>query len=523
MKTRILSAILILCLIFSCVGCMEPIGNDSTDPSATSPTTPSTPSSPNNNNTKLPSAPAVDPDKVALKVNGIEIPAIVLNYIYLDTINEYINQYGQWISYILDVTKPLSQQYIGTDSNETWADHFLDTAIDSAKNTYALYAAAKEAGHTLTAFEQETMDGLSEDMYSYVKDYGYESVDAYLLAVYGEGASIESYMEYYNVVMMASSYYSAYAEKLQDSYTADILKEFEGEESYKYHSYTYYTHYLDAKSFSSTEALQEAAKTLSDSSNNTVDLLNAAIAELEKQSNATDSSNEYSKAVEYKNTLYSRINASLQEWLRDSARKAGDIGAFPYYTSDSSGNQTLNGYYVVLFQDVNDNRFPLVNVRHILVAFEGGSYDKTTGQTVYTEADKNKAKNEAMLIYNNWLNGEKTEESFAEMAKLYTDDGNGDVGGIYNNVYPGQMVQTFNDWCFDQSRKPGDHGLVETEYGYHVMFYSGDSETSFHDYMSSNDKLTKDMEAWQKALLEAAVLETIDTSAVNSHYVLYAG
>ena len=41
------------------------------------------------------------------------------------------------------------------------------------------------------------------------------------------------------------------------------------------------------------------------------------------------------------------------------------------------------------------------------------------------------------------------------------------------------MVTNFNDWCFDESRQPGDHGIVETEYGYHIMYFVGDSETVF--------------------------------------------
>ena len=33
------------------------------------------------------------------------------------------------------------------------------------------------------------------------------------------------------------------------------------------------------------------------------------------------------------------------------------------------------------------------------------------------------------------------------------------------------MVEEFNDWCFDAARKPGDTGIVETPYGYHVMYF----------------------------------------------------
>ena len=38
------------------------------------------------------------------------------------------------------------------------------------------------------------------------------------------------------------------------------------------------------------------------------------------------------------------------------------------------------------------------------------------------------------------------------------------------------MVETFNDWCFDASRKPGDTGIVETSYGMHVMYFVGSGD-----------------------------------------------
>ena len=75
-----------------------------------------------------------------------------------------------------------------------------------------------------------------------------------------------------------------------------------------------------------------------------------------------------------------------------------------------------------------------------------------------------------------WKAGAATEESFAELAKEYSEDGNASEGGLYENVNEGSMVDTFNDWIFDPSRKSGDTGIVETEYGYHVMYYVSDSD-----------------------------------------------
>ena len=38
------------------------------------------------------------------------------------------------------------------------------------------------------------------------------------------------------------------------------------------------------------------------------------------------------------------------------------------------------------------------------------------------------------------------------------------------------MVTNFENWCFDESRQPGDSGLVRTEFGYHIMYFVGAEE-----------------------------------------------
>ena len=53
------------------------------------------------------------------------------------------------------------------------------------------------------------------------------------------------------------------------------------------------------------------------------------------------------------------------------------------------------------------------------------------------------------------------------------------MGGLYTDVYAGQMVATFNDWCFDPARQPGDYGIVETRFGYHIMYFSARGEDTW--------------------------------------------
>jgi len=35
------------------------------------------------------------------------------------------------------------------------------------------------------------------------------------------------------------------------------------------------------------------------------------------------------------------------------------------------------------------------------------------------------------------------------------------------------MVKEFEDWCFDPARMTGDTGIVQTDFGFHVMYYVG--------------------------------------------------
>lgn len=113
-----------------------------------------------------------------------------------------------------------------------------------------------------------------------------------------------------------------------------------------------------------------------------------------------------------------------------------------------------------------------VDVRHILVFPEGA-----TSETIRTETFPDEAwaaaETEAKQILDDWLAGEKTEESFGVLANEKSDDGDGTGGGLYEGVEPGMMVEAFDAWCFDAARQVGDYDIVKTEFGYHVMYFSG--------------------------------------------------
>ena len=128
-----------------------------------------------------------------------------------------------------------------------------------------------------------------------------------------------------------------------------------------------------------------------------------------------------------------------------------------------------------------------VDVRHILIQIEGGTADET-GAVVYSDEDWAACEAEAQAILDQWLAGDKTEESFAALANEKSEDpGSNTNGGLYENVYMGQMVEPFETWCFDETRQYADAGLVKTSYGYHVMFFVG-SEPMWKQYAAEDWK-----------------------------------
>ena len=113
-----------------------------------------------------------------------------------------------------------------------------------------------------------------------------------------------------------------------------------------------------------------------------------------------------------------------------------------------------------------------VDVRHVLLQPEDP--DAATGEDgypVYSEEAWKACLEKAESIYDQWKSGDKSESSFAQLAMDHSMDGNAASGGLYENVYKGQMVEAFENWCFDEARKIGDHGIVKTQYGYHIMFF----------------------------------------------------
>ena len=155
----------------------------------------------------------------------------------------------------------------------------------------------------------------------------------------------------------------------------------------------------------------------------------------------------------------------------------------------------------------------VINVRHILIQPESTTAED--GTITITDEAWAAAEAEAQRIYDEWQAGEATEDAFAELANTYSTDGGSNTnGGLYEDVYPGQMVTEFNDWCFADGRQVGDHTIVKTSYGYHVMFFSGEGDYVYWR-MAAEDLCRQEKAADERAALTAAYESSADlTKAV---------
>lgn len=491
----------------------------------------------------------------AVKIGDHKLSAAELNYFYVDNIQEYYNyckeSYGDsvdmYLAWLQGLTPslPLDQQYYDTEKTVTWAEHFANQSVSDAAAIYALYDEAIAKGHTLTEEELANIDSNIEFYEMYAPMLGYKSFEDYLHQVYGAGSSVKTYRKHLEVNALAENYYNAYADSL--SYTDADFRAHEADCYEEFNSYSYSYFYVNAEKFlnggttaedgkitysdeeiaASVEAAKAAAQSLVDSGAADAAALKESIKQIPQLASFEEEEFFTQKDVLFANISgLSNVTADkIKEWVTDDARAAGDLTVFANERTttaeDGTSTTTTSGYFVMMFEGVNENKMNLVNVRHILLAFEGGTTDQTTGETTYTEEEKKAALDKANAVLDTYNAGEKTEDSFtALVADNSKDTGSVNNGGLYEDVYPGQMVEAFNDWCFDEARQTGDVEIVETEYGYHIMYYVGTSETIFRDFMIENTLRNNDVNEWYNALVATVKPENVKIKYLNLDYIM---
>ena len=163
------------------------------------------------------------------------------------------------------------------------------------------------------------------------------------------------------------------------------------------------------------------------------------------QAEANNAVKELDQAELTENAGSTSMNSDVSAWLFDESRKPGDTTVIE--------NTSANCYYCVKFERRYLDETPSADARIIFV----------------TEGD-------AQAIYDEWTNGEASEDRFAALADQYTDEQYASAeGGLFTGLLPGDVPDAVKDWLFDTSRKAGDTTVVtgEEDQPSYVLYYVG--------------------------------------------------
>lgn len=487
----------------------------------------------------------------AIEIDGESYPMSELSLYYMQMYNNirsyassYDSSYGEGTGKMLtgyDVNLAPDQQTTkDEDGNEiTWDEQFLNQAIESMATVKRYYNAAVEAGIELTDEAQAEIDATLESFDQYRGSF---SLSRFLTIQFGKGVTTNLYKKVLKEQQIVSLYQQSRQDELKAAYSADDVADVykKDKTAYDVVSFRWFTIDIESKAeVTSTVGEDESVVTTSTFAEEAQ--AKAFIEKVKSQKNYNEDTFksvvlDYVDKDSQEYETYKQDNATLlqkvdKETIETNVSK--DAASWLYATDD-------NGNYIRQPGDMNcyvsedeksvyifyatgipyqDETVP-ASVRHILVQFPEATTEAVSGESVSGEAekatisDKVKAEcsSEAESILNDYksyikenASGKADEEYFGELASKLTDDtGSAGAGGLIENLEnDGAYVPAFEDWVFaegdfaGEERTPGATGIVETEYGYHVMYYVGDNENPVWYETILNDLITEDWEAEQ--------------------------
>ena len=425
----------------------------------------------------------------------IKVPVSTFNYYFAMTYNNMMSTQSTYEQYGLDLAennldvdfdRPLSKQTTTNDDDEvvTWLEYMYEQALESIRVTYTYYYEAVEAnGGEEPEITDEQKSELEETISGYkdtANGYGY-TTSGYLVQAMGKGVTESVFREEMTKSYIAQNYqtelsedlsekeytdedYTAYKDSHSDELQAVSIRIFEANSEDEAKAFydalksngSNFTdlcvEYAEDGAYKSYYAQDEASTKLY-ATKSVLQAKGYAIATAEEHTHEEGEEHSEDEVLEYPGL----------DWLFSSDRKAGD--KYQYSTT-----------VVYVLEPASLPEESSVNVRHILVTPETDS--ENTDAMSATDEQWAAALDKAESIVDEFNKTSKTEDDFASLVSKYTQDtGSASTGGLYENIIPGQMVDSFETWSLDSSRKAGDVGIVQTEYGYHIMYFVGDTGT----------------------------------------------
>lgn len=453
----------------------------------------------------------IERSSTALTIDGEKFTPAQVDYYYYNAYNSVAN--SSYASYYgIDTSASLKSQKLNdmakmmlgvSDEEITWDAFLRGIAEDSLKLSYLSSKAAKADGTVDEAEVRTAVDATMDSIAAYAKQAGY-STASYVKMIFGTNMTVSALKEMLTMEQTATLYRQAYqasldydAAQMEEAYKADTNSYDVADYERIYFTGTAPTKDADGNTVTPTDVETAAAKEAA--------AANAAAAQERYEAGEAlkDIAEDYDNASYYESTAEQYAGTDMSKWLFEAGRTDGESTLI---TSDPNIN-------LVVFRSRGRQEYNTVDIRHCLISVDASGLDQTA-ETYEDDLAKLKAdaKAKAEELLAQWQAGEATEESFAAMADANSADS--PEGGLYQQVYQGQMVDSFNDWCFDASRKSGDTGIVETTYGFHIMYFVS-TDLPYWQVQVRNTLLNQDMTTWNENL----VADVVVTEGAGIKYV----
>ena len=451
----------------------------------------------------------------ALKVGNTKVSAAEFNYYYSMAFNEVANQayqYEQAYGYNplgFDSSLPPDEQE-STQKDEdgnvlTWDAVLKDRAVSIAQQTVGYYNEAVAAGTELTEDQKSEINETIETYRTQAAENNY-SLNAFLKTYFGAGFNEKAFVKQLEMELLAQNFTDAKQKEVSDAITDEtVAAEYKAnQKKYDYADVRYYSlafktltknegetdDALKARQKAENDKLIAAAKDIAAKATDE----NALIEAVKAYNNSKEDTTKKLIATSY-DSLSSAVGADGADWAFAAGRKAGEVNTF-------AGEKSANIIFVIKPAYTSNS----VSVRHCLVEFEAKDENNVT------DAEKQAANK----IANDLLKGlgdKVTEDAFSKMVKENTaDTASAETGGLYENIrISDSFVENFEKWSFDPARKAGDTGIVETEYGYHIMYFVSDNTDDIDWKAAIKDEMTnKELTAFQEELFKEDGKNVVD-------------
>lgn len=146
-------------------------------------------------------------DTVVAVAGEFELTNRELQVAYWTVIYDFVSYYGDYVSYWIDFSQPLDQQYFDSETGVTWQQYFLESAIKTWRRYEMLVDMAQNAGISMSQDLEDYFAELPELMEQTLASYEVETVDQLVQHDFGAGSDYESYEAFMRLYYYGNEYY----------------------------------------------------------------------------------------------------------------------------------------------------------------------------------------------------------------------------------------------------------------------------------------------------------------------------